>query len=467
MADSNPPPTVPGGGAGPAANATAAAASSAPNTAATYKAPTPNPALRMMGIPGLPKKLPSRNWMIFFAITGSLSAAIVYDKREKNRATAKWTRAVSHLACEPIASPTQLPRRLTIFLESPPTDGLRVAQDHFTEYVKPILAASGLDWEFVQGRKEGDVRAAVAERIRRTRGPDATDTPQTQEEMVRELRQKNGTPEYEGIKGDIVIGRHTWKEYVRGLHEGWLGPLTAPAVPVPEPQVTPLEAAEATSGGVEGEKAPDQPEEESKEKAEEKPEQKPERPPQPPPYNTTNDYPTSHLPMLIPAEFSPSTPITFPHILGFSHTFTRLRRFLNRRYLADDIGREVAAVCFAAAREYREDTSTTGSEQQTALEEEEADWPKSVWKEAKPKETEKDSIATTTPPEKIWTSPMVLDPRIALRMRRFEMQPADEARAKEIVVPEEEIEGWIKGSVRSTWRWAVSKPEPDPSWVDE
>jgi hypothetical protein len=30
-----------------------------------------------------------------------------------------------------------------------------------------------------------------------------------------------------GPKGDLVIGRHTWKEYIRGLHEGWLGPLDA------------------------------------------------------------------------------------------------------------------------------------------------------------------------------------------------------------------------------------------------
>ncbi|KAI1804858.1 mitochondrial import inner membrane translocase subunit Tim54 [Daldinia bambusicola] len=447
MADPNP----------TAHGATSASASSAAATAtssgATYKAPTPNPALRMMGIPGLPKKLPSRNWMIFFAITGSFSAAIIYDKREKKRATARWSKAVSPLAREPITNPAQLPRKLTIFLECPPGDGLRVAQDHFTEYVKPILAASGLDWEFVQGRKEGDIRAAVAERIRRTRQPETE--AKTQEELVREIRKKNGTPEYHGVRGDIVIGRHTWKEYVRGIHEGWLGPLTPPALP--EPEVKKVEETKSAEGSEE---------EKQESKPEEKPEEKPERPPQPPPYNTTNDYPTSALPMLIPAEFSPSAPIPFPHILGFSNTFIRLRRFVNRRYLADDIGREVAAVCFAAAREYRDDADLTRSEQQTVLENEERDWPKAVWKEDdKPKEGEKDVPAV--PKEKVWTSPIVLDPRIAMRMRRFEIQPEEEARAKEIKVPEEEIEGWIKGSLRSLYRWAVSKPEPNPSWPDE
>lgn len=407
-----------------------------------------------MGIPVLPRKLPSRNWMIFFAITGSLSAAIIYDKREKKRATARWSKAVSHLAREPLPNPNQLPRKLTIFLESPPGDGLRVAQDHFTEYIKPVLAASGLDWEFVQGRKEGDIRAAVAERIRRTRQPETES--QTKDEIVQEIRRKNGTPEWHGVQGDIVIGRHTWKEYVRGIHEGWLGPLTPP--PQPEPEVKKVEQTVASEGS-EGEKQEPKPEE--------KPEKKPERPPQPPPYNTTKDYPTSPLPLLIPGEFSPSAPIPFPHILGFSNTFIRLRRFLNRRYLADDIGREVAAVCLAAAREYREDADLTRSEQQTVLEQEERDWPKSVWKDEKPKEGEEKATTTTPPPEKIWASPIVLDPRIAMRMRRFEIQPEEELRAREIVVPEEEIEGWIKGSFRSLYRWAVSKPEPNPSWPDE
>ncbi|GAP82770.1 putative mitochondrial import inner membrane translocase subunit tim-54 [Rosellinia necatrix] len=454
MADSKPPPP-PAAGAG--AGAIPPSNPPAPETA--YKAPTSNRALRMMGIPNLPKKLPSRNWMIFWTLLGSFSAAIIYDKREKKRATARWARAVSHIAKEPIRSPNEMPRKLTIFLESPPTDGLRVAQDHFTEYIKPVLAASGLDWEFVQGRKEGDVRAAVAERIRRTRDPDAAAAAQTQDEIINAVRLRNGTPEYTGMRGDLVIGRHTWKEYVRGLHEGWLGPLTAP---IPEPLTVSGSVATATEEApigeaTEGEAKTDKPEEAKPEE-----EKKPERPPQPLPYNTTADYPTSPIPMLIPAEFSPSAPVQFPHILGFSHTFTRLGRFLNRRRLADDVGREVAAVCLAAAREYREEINPTSadseSEQATALAWEEKNWAKSVWKEPKKDSDEKDSLPTP-PAEKIWTSPMVLDPRIAMRMRRFELLPEDEARARAIVIPEEEIEGWIKGGLRSLWRWAVT---PDP-----
>jgi import inner membrane translocase subunit TIM54 len=417
----------------------------------TYKPPTQtqNPVFKMMGLPNLPRKLPSRNWMIFWAITGTITSAIIYDKREKNRATAKWRRVVAPLAEEPIGSASQLPRKLTIYLEAPPGDNIRVAQDHFIEYVKPILAASGMDWEFVQGRMQGDVRAALAEKIRRQRRTqERPDEPidVTDESIVEELRSKSGIPPYDGVKGDVVIGRHTWKEYMRGLHEGWLGPLDPPTEAVPE--LKPL-----TDDNVE--LNPEETEEKPEEKKEE--EKKPQRPPQIKPYNTTDDYASATLPFQTPAEFSPSTVIPFPHRLGW---------FFNRRKLADNIGREVAAVCFAASREWRE--ADGHFEQELVLQHEEKDWPKSTWKD----EPQEDDKPVEPPKEKIWTSPMVVDARLATRMRRFEITSEDENRAARIVVPEEDIEGWIKGSLRSLWRWGASslssKPKgPNVGYIDD
>lgn len=52
---------------------------------------------------------------------------------------------------------------------APPGDGLRAAREHFHEYVKPILVAGAVDWEVIEGRKEGDVRAGLAAKIRRLR----------------------------------------------------------------------------------------------------------------------------------------------------------------------------------------------------------------------------------------------------------------------------------------------------------
>ncbi|KAG6366691.1 hypothetical protein INS49_000870 [Diaporthe citri] len=419
----------------PAAPAAPAAAAAPPPP----KPPVQNPALRMMGLPALPRKLPSRNWMIFWTLSSALAATIIYDRREKKRATARWAHAVEHLAKRPLANPSQMPRKVTIYLEAPPGDGLRVAQDHYSEYIKPVLAASGLDWDFVQGRQQGDIRAAVAERD--VAAEAATGELPTEEDRIDAWRQAHGVPLYDGVRGDIVIGRHAWKEYTRGLHEGWLGPLEAPphAQPDPEPESEPADA-EADSN-------------------------KTKRPPQIKPYNSPEDYATAHLPMLVPSELAPSVPLTFPHILGFLNTPTRFVRFLTRRKLADEVGREVAAVCLAAYREYREEPGTDDSpdahwEQQRALAHEEKDWVKSVWKEDKEEKktaTKKGDDASplasgselvdgskpaVAAKEKIWPRPMVIDQRIGMRMRRFELLPEDEERARGIVVPEEEVEGW-------------------------
>jgi import inner membrane translocase subunit TIM54 len=428
----------------------------------------------MLGIPGLPRKLPSRNWMIFWAISSAITAGIVYDKREKKRAIAKWSHVVEHLAKEPLGDNLGLaqPRKLTIYLSSPPGDGLRIAQDHYTEYVKPILAASGLDWEFVQGRREGDVRAYVAERVRRLRRseessdePDSEKAP-TKEEIVDAFRKTRGIKEYDGVRGDVVIGRHTWKEYVRGLHEGWLGSLAPPREPEPLTAITtpeaPTENKPAEDKPVEDKSAEDKPVEDKP--AEEKPaeeETKPKRPLQPKPHNTTADYPNSVLPHLTPTVFEPSAPIREPHLLGFLNTPTRLYRYFNRRKVADDIGREVAAVCLCTYREFQQlpaeanaasDTEQSPQfEQQKELAWEEKDWLKSVWKEDNPK----DAAAPAEIEEKILAKPIVMDPRIAERMRRFQLLPEDEERARKIVVPEEEVEGWIKGSLRGLYRWGA------------
>ncbi|ROV99455.1 hypothetical protein VMCG_06329 [Cytospora schulzeri] len=465
MAEPTPPAAAPAGT--PAAPAPASAPAAAKPAAAA--AAQQNPALRMMGLPAMPRKLPSRNWMIFWTLSTTLTAAIIYDRREKRRATARWAHAVEHLAKRPLPNPSAMPRKLTIYLEAPPGDGLRAAQDHYTEYVKPVLAASGLDWEFVQGRQQGDIRAAVAEKVRRRRrtqekdsvgggGPDffavEAQLP-TEEDRLEAFRRAHGIPEYDGVRGDVVIGRHAWKEYIRGLHEGWLGPLKAPAHALPDPP-----APKSTEEG-----------------GEEAEENKPKRPPQIKPYNSPEDYATAHLPVLIPSELAPSAPIPFPHILGFLNTPTRCYRFLTRRHLADDIGREVAAACLCTYRGYQEEAGADASpdyqwEQQKALVQEEKNWVKSVWKEDEENKKKEDVDASPAAPgseavdgskptiakkEKIWPKPVVMDPRMAMRMRRFELQPEDEQRAREVVVSEEEVEGFMKGTLRSLWRWTAKQ----------
>lgn len=415
-------------------------------------------------MPNIRMRLPSRNWMIFLSITGSWTAAVLHDRRQKRNTQKKWCELVSHLKEEPLPT-NALPRRVTVFLSAPPGDGIRAAREHFTEYVKPILVAAALDWDVVEGRKEGEVRAGLAERIRRQRRKqgDVAETPLEEDVSValERVRERIGVEDYAGIKGDIVIGRNTWKEYVRGLHEGWLGPMDATK---PAPIVQGIDDVLAANGTdlptttttteeptLDASKVVDEFLGETSENKPTSPDAasaKPEKPPVTPPYNTTSSYTDSPLPQFAPNELTPSTPVAFPHILGFLNTPIRMYRFLNRRAVADDIGRQTAAAVFAAHRAYEhstehlsgaddDDAASRPWEQQRVLAYEEADWTKA----SKKREVDEG--------ERVRLDEVIVDARIGARMRRFELAGEMEERARE-------IERGLPGVVRdlwAAWKW--------------
>lgn len=147
----------------------------------------------------------------------------------------------------------------------------------------------------------------------------------------------------------------------------------------------------------------------------------------------------------------PSAPIPHRHILGFLNTPTRIYRFLTQRHLADSIGHDTAAIVLGLHRPYHQSSSfaseTTAEpdaspvaksnsiiaaapvatvqtsqnwEQQSLLQEEEADWHKSA------KKPRKDDL------ERVWLDEVVMDSRIAERMRRFELGVEEEERVRRI-----------------------------------
>ena len=407
--------------------------------------------------------------MIFWTITGSFASAVIYDKWQTRRVKQKWQDVVSHIADETLSTKS-MPRRMTIYLSAPPGDGLRSARDHFHDYVKPVLVAAAMDWDVVEGRKEGDVRYKTAERIRKKRKRAGEGEPVSEEEMEKQypvaaMREKTGTSEYSGVAGDLVIGRNTWKEYVRGLHEGWLGPADAPAQPELEASSEPT-SAQHTSGspslGDAAEKGAanvveanatavqsidevvSDAEQRDSAQADEKPqdekraeEEKP-KPRNPPAYITPAEYSTATLSPSTPEIIGPSTAVRFPHILGFFNTPTRTYRFLTRRRLADDVGRQVAAAVLAnyhrpydrfsvADSDSAGGTETSQSEQAQVLAHEESSWLKSVREPRKEVE------------ESVWIEDMVLDERLASRMRRFELSGEDEERARRIADGTEKV----------------------------
>ncbi|PWY80598.1 import inner membrane translocase subunit tim54 [Aspergillus heteromorphus CBS 117.55] len=451
-----------------------AAASGPTPSAAPASAPKPpNPAFKMLGMPNLRFKLPSRNWMIFFTITGSFTAALMYDRKEKRRAQQKWCDLVAHLSKESLPV-EQMRRKITVFLSAPPGDGLRSAREHFKEYVKPILVAAALDYQVIEGRREGDIRAAFAERIRKSRrkaGEPSTVVEETStEDVVTNARIQIGVTDEPGPKGDLVIGRHTWKEYIRGLHEGWLGPLDPPPPPPPAEEFSSPDTGISADGSpiteepkTEDTKTEDTASEEKKKEEEEK--KKPAKPVGPTPaYLSTTDYSSQPLPPTFPQTLDGSVPIPLPHLLGFLNTPIRLYRYLNQRHVAENVGRDVAGMVLASySRPYHEGsiseftaddsspTSTSPSddqtpssatyEQQTVLEAEEPEWHKSVHKKD---ESNPDR-------EREWLNDIVLDPRFASRMHRYALSPEEEARAQRITEGQEYILG-------------EERPAPVPFW---
>ncbi|KAI9890723.1 MAG: mitochondrial import inner membrane translocase subunit tim54 [Vezdaea aestivalis] len=420
-------------------------------------APKRNPAFQAMGLPRW--KLPSRNWMIFLSITGAITSLSLYDRREKRKNQEKWCKVVSHIAREPMST-KDMPRKLSIFLSAPPADGLRASREHFREYVKPILNAAAIDWEIIEGRKEGDIRLRVAERIRDHRMKAEESSP-GEEDMLLQIRKSHGVKEYEGVKGDVVIGRHTWKEYIRGLHEGWLGPLHHPQqaqagvqADTPSNTTAPVgtidegEDSKAESELQQTSLVQDSPLVQESPQSEERPQLQSDEnkaTDERLPFLATSEYETSSSAPSIPAVFEPSIAIPHFHILGFLNTPIRIYNFFNRRSLADQIGRETAAIVLAASRPYgqsahssierRKGNSSASStaaefapdesyvdgqhEQTGELANEERNWHKSV-RERKTEE------------ERVWLDDTVLDPRIAAKMRKFALTEVDEVRAEDI-----------------------------------
>ncbi|KAK9475258.1 Tim54p [Dipodascopsis tothii] len=421
----------PENGAAKPAAADAAAAGAVPPKA-TWKE---NPALRALGITRL--RLPSRNWSIFLGTVFTIGGMVYYDRHERRANRQKWKDAVSSLALQPL-TPMQLPRKVTVYVAPPPGDYLDISVDHFTQYVKPVLTAAAVEFDLVKGTRQGEIRNAVAEAIRKQRaGVDDRD-PMLQT-VTAHLEKR--APEDEGV---VCIGRGAYKEYLQGVNEGWLGPLEAPPAPIEEVAVETVEAAApaepvasetvvaaaaaaaepaelvapavetvddvakaaATSGpgmlntaALLGGKSEVQP----AEAAPEEPKKKEEKPPVPKPYIAPGDYAAAATPTEL-ARVQALPPVVYvphPHILGVVHTPVRTYRYFTQRRLADRVGHIAAGVALDEVRPF-----DAASDVAAGLDEE-AEW-SSSWVE---KSRENNSE---------WVQDLVVDERIAQRLRVYE-----------------------------------------------
>ena len=338
--------------------------------------------------------------------------------------------------------------------------------------------AGAMDWDVVEGRREGEVRAGLAEKIRKLRKrkgevSQAEPGEESQEDLYHEMRKRAGTTDWDGVQGDLVLGRHAWKEYIRGLHEGWLGPLDGvqpleselldtkpPAahsadVPFPETPSPGTTSSETPSP------TPPQTDTLPPESSPEKTAEKPAKPPVAPPSIVPSEYASSTAAPTLPNSLPPSSPVALPHLLGFFNFPIRIYRFLTRRHLADSTGASVTAIVlasqsraftrsaeFASAIDSDDASPTINNkvdsaisqvketwEQESILSEEESEWHKSAWK----------SNEEGDKRERVWQEKTVVDERIGSRMRLFELMSGQEEEAEKLdEEQQQDVEGYLE-----------------------
>lgn len=388
----------------------------------------------MMGLPKIHTwRLPSRNWCIFWSVIGSFAGGIAYDRYEKKQIIARYKAEVAHLANETL-QPLQMPRKLNIYMGAPPGDTIHIAREHFNEYIKPVLNSAAVDFELIEGRMQGDIRHRVAQAIRDKRaGKDGlTDLQRaTMEKLQRSAE-----------AGDIVLGRHSYKEYIRGKHEGLLGPLEEPeaitAIMNPRMPGDPItEAApesddhQSAASDHSGDARPDDkvpgmtlptvdteqatPTTAAAEKTEDEIKAEidaikakiPSSPPSyilPPAYASATLLATGDSTRDGSRRVAESTDFTFvpmQHLLGFLNTPWRIYRFLHRRTLAEEMCSATAAAVLATqVRPFeRERDLALGRD-------EEMDWPK--------KNRMKE--------EGVWVEEIAVDERVTATLRVYVYQ---------------------------------------------
>ncbi|CAG7849237.1 Mitochondrial import inner membrane translocase subunit TIM54 [Serendipita indica DSM 11827] len=187
-------------------------------------------ALRFTGIPPswLEKrpKLPSRNWLIFIGVVGSLATLYVDDRRKCKQIREEYISKVRHLAEEPLGN-AEWGRKVKVYSCRYPED-----QDHertmkyFKKYVKPIFVAAAIDFDIINGNHYGALTNKIVDDIKKRRR-EMAGLEKSHDELLQQVQPLRGDRapaarqkrELEG--GTVIIGRHTLKEYMEGLRRGW------------------------------------------------------------------------------------------------------------------------------------------------------------------------------------------------------------------------------------------------------
>ncbi|SCU82320.1 LADA_0C04456g1_1 [Lachancea dasiensis] len=421
-----------------------------------------NPAFKAMGIP--PLRLPSRNWMLFWTVLTVSVSGIVYDKHQQKKITQKWCKVVEPLSQRKLAV-HEKPRKITVFIAPPPSDYLDTSMGIWRRYVKPVLYSSGVDYEVFTEEKQGLIRVEVAERIRELRRElikheaelrryeeeaklwnrckralsQGLNQLKSKEEIDEEKEKllalkfkaefdyknllgvflNNPRRDLEVVSEDalvsnptmaggvICIGRGAYKEYMDGLHEGILGPLSpAKENSSPKEEVSQsaslvdheLETEEVTKPLEDSTPAPTSIESTKDEITAEKTDSETTELPKPipKPYISPEDYAQAKLPKELTSggtirEFGSDVPAIFhqpvlvlpmPNLVGFLNIPERIYRFYRRRYAAEAFCKATSSCVLQKIRPFEPSMDLDLAKF------EENDWPKKWIKEGESKGSE-------------------------------------------------------------------------------
>ncbi|KAG5438034.1 hypothetical protein PCANB_000381 [Pneumocystis canis] len=283
--------------------------------------------------------------LTFFLFSG----LIIYDKKEKKRIIEKYCDRVKFLARQPM-NPLDLPRKVMIYLSSPPGNDLWVSRTYFQEYIRPILQAAAVDYEIVEGNAEGDLQRRISQEIRQHRRGESHLNPEMLKVMENVRPGRNDSA--------IIIGRQTLKEYLSGVHEGWLGPLESPSASDSSKMLT-NKSKDVSSI-----------------------------------FSKKNQKSSLSANIVIPTlQYIP-----FLYVSGFFNMHIRIYRFLNRRFLAQFIASKTVDIILENQTCFWQDTDQSLGEEECLY------WPKQY---------------RTRTTSGVWTDNMMLDKRIMSHVRLY------------------------------------------------
>ncbi|KAL0240356.1 mitochondrial import inner membrane translocase subunit TIM54 [Cryptococcus tetragattii IND107] len=170
-------------------------------------------------------RLPSRNWLIFWSVSLSLSYAYYYDRSECKRIKQEVVERVEKYGREPMPGGSLgEPRRVVVWAGRwGGDDDADRSGRYFRKYVKPYLVAAGIDYTLPSAPLHGSitrqVHAAILLQRRQALGLAPTAMPLSLPGVLDPAEVKRREVE----SGVVLVGRASMKEYLEGLRRGWEG----------------------------------------------------------------------------------------------------------------------------------------------------------------------------------------------------------------------------------------------------